>query len=135
MGAICSHSSSSSWSKTGRVSAGRELSRIVANTACTNLFPQLDGHFLLFRKCFESPLLHKRNPRPVGPGRFARARSVSVAVMVTVLSFVGLLVDYCRLGGIDLQPSTAHLDRCTTVIHVFACLNDDPGEHRSCQCN
>jgi hypothetical protein len=41
--------------KAGPVSAGRELSRIVINTACTNVFTQLDGYFLEFRKVFESP--------------------------------------------------------------------------------
>jgi hypothetical protein len=41
--------------KAGRVSAGRELSRIVINIACTNVFAQLDGYFPQFRKWFESP--------------------------------------------------------------------------------
>ena len=42
--------------KARRVSAGRELSPFVIKTGCTNVFPQLDGCFLLFRKSFESPL-------------------------------------------------------------------------------
>ncbi len=41
--------------KAGRVSAGRELSRIVTKLTYDIVFPQLDGYFLLFRKWFESP--------------------------------------------------------------------------------